>query len=184
MSDATDTAVPPCGGKCGRGEICNKRRDVCVKNPCHGKRCRRGEVCRSGKCKKRDTSPSTSSSKRGNACEPACGAGETCVKGECKLGNLSAKVVQSVARGGDKTTITLSRGTSHKVKPGMKGKVSGVGGFTITGCTPYRCTAVLNAPISKLGSKSRATIYRSGNASACRFAVRASGQRDREVSLC
>ena len=153
-------AEPACGGPCPRGQRCNKRKNRCVRDPCHNKRCPKGQVCRAGTCRARVVVGGSTTTRKTNTCEPACGAGESCVKGQCKLGNISAKVVQSVARSGDRTTITLSRGTSHKVSQGMKGKVLGVGSFSITSCTPYRCTAVLNAPISKLGAKNRATIYR------------------------
>ena len=61
---------------------------------------------------------------------------------------------------GQTTTITLNKGTKHKIKVGQSGKVSGVGSFKIIEAYEYRSKAVLKAPASKLGDKKSATIYR------------------------
>jgi hypothetical protein len=150
---------PACGGKkCPRGQYCSKSRDRCVKDPCHGKRCGAGETCRGGVCKakRRATVKPTRSS---GECDPPCTDGASCKKGKCKLGPLAARVVQSVPRG-QSTIITLNKGTTHKVKVGQSGKVSGVGSFKIIEAYEYRSKAVLSAPSSKLGDKKSATIYR------------------------
>jgi hypothetical protein len=149
----------PCGGKkCPRGQYCSTRKDRCVKDPCHGKRCGSGEVCRRGVCKPKPApkpKPATKSSSS-SECDPSCAK---CVKGKCKYGPLSARVVQSVARG-DQTTITLNKGSAHKVKKGQGGKVAGVGSFRIIEVYEVRSKAILKAPLSKLGAKKSATIYR------------------------
>jgi hypothetical protein len=153
-----------CGGqKCGRGEYCSKSKNRCVKDPCHGKRCGAGKVCRSGVCKaksKPKAKPSGTVAPRASGdCDPACSDGATCKKGKCRYPPLAAKIVQSVPRG-QTTIITLNKGTTHKIKVGQSGKVSGVGSFKIIEAWEYRCKAILSAPATKLAAKKSATIYR------------------------
>jgi hypothetical protein len=156
---AQGSKKPACGGKkCPRGQYCSKSKDRCVKDPCHGKRCAAGETCRGGVCKAR-RKPAARPTRSSGACDPPCTDGATCKKGKCKLGPLAARVVQSVPRG-QSTIITLNKGTTHKVKVGQSGKVSGVGSFRIIEAYEYRSKAVLSAPSSKLGDKKSATIYR------------------------
>ena len=150
-----------CEPACSSGKICVK--GDCVrkstkakrpyKDPCRGKKCPSGEVCRRGVCKPKTVRKSSS------ACDPPCTDGATCKKGKCRLGPLAAKIVQSVPRG-ETTIITLNKGTSHKIKVGQSGKISGVGSFKIIEAYEFRCKAILKAPSSKLGTKKSATIYR------------------------
>ena len=149
---------PACrGGKvCVDGDCVKKKKAATkrpAKDPCKGKRCPSGEVCRRGVCKTKAVRKSSS------GCDPPCADGATCKKGTCRLGPIAAKIVQSVPRG-ETTIITLNKGTSHKVKVGQSGKISGVGSFKIIEAYEYRSKAILKAPSSKLGSKKSATIYR------------------------
>lgn len=145
-----------CGGKCKKGEYCNKKKDRCYKDPCYGKNCPSNHYCSGGKCKAKATTPA----KKG-PCDPECdkSMGEKCTKGKCVLGPISARIVQSIPKG-QKTELTLNRGATLKVKKGQTGTVSGVGSFKIVEVYAVRCKAILNAPSSKLGDKKSATIYR------------------------
>lgn len=141
-----------CGGKCRRGETCNRRTDECVKDPCHGKRCGAGERCRNGEC--------VATAPRPGACDPPCGSGEKCVKGECTLGPIGVKVIQAIPKG-KSTVLILSRGSNDKIKKGMTGKLKGVGGsFAVKEVFPFRCKAVINKPSTEVGNAKSGTIYR------------------------
>ena len=149
-----------CGGKkCPRGQYCSTRSDRCVKDPCYKKKCGAGKVCRRGVCKSKASPKPKPKPKPSGECSPPCSDGATCKKGVCKYGPLPAKIVQSVPKG-QTTMITLNKGTTHKIKVGQSGKVSGVGSFRIVEAWEYRSKALLKAPSSKLGEKKSATIYR------------------------
>ena len=149
-----------CGGKrCPKGHYCSSKRNRCVKDPCHGKRCGSGKVCRGGVCKEKRKAVSKPKPKPTGDCSPPCSDGATCKKGVCRYGPIAAKIVQSVPKG-QTTMITLNKGTTHKIKVGQTGKVSGVGSFRIVETYEYRSKALLKAPASKLGEKKSATIYR------------------------
>jgi len=171
--------VPPCGGRCPSGQICNRRTNDCVRDPCAGKTCPAGERCVSGTCRAppvatcspacKDGATCTNGKCVGGAppsCNPACGDGEvcqgtTCVKQEVKLcGPVGAGVIQVIPNGGSSVVI-LNKGATQNVKVGQTGKIANVGpSFKITEVYPVRSKAVIDADAATIGNNKGATIQR------------------------
>lgn len=172
--------IAPCGGKCPKDQICNRKSNECVKDPCAGKTCPAGERCVSGVCKAPPPptcSPACTGGKTCTngkcvggdvaACNPACGEGQTCQNGACvgggevKLcGPVGAGVIQVIPNGGSSIVI-LNKGATQNVKVGQGGKISNVGpGFKITEVYPVRSKAVIDADAATIGNNKGATIQR------------------------
>ncbi|MEC9072892.1 MAG: hypothetical protein VX938_10950, partial [Myxococcota bacterium] len=146
---------PPCKDGCARGQQCNRRANRCVADPCYKKVCGSGKYCQGGTCRTRSTP-------KPRGCDPPCGDDETCKNNRCQakpLGPIQAKIVQAIPQG-KKTQLILNKGREHKVQVGQKGKIKGVGTFTITELFQFRCKAMINKPATALGNAKTATIFR------------------------
>ncbi len=149
--------VLPCGGACGKGMICNRTKNECVKDPSAGKACPAGEKCSGGVCK----APP-------KPCGGACAADEKCVSNKCEKaaaeapptgGGSVAASIQQVIPEGAKTAIILSAGTNKGVKKGDVGTISGVPGtFRVIEVYDYRCKARIDVAADVIGSKKAAVI--------------------------
>ncbi|MFO0749181.1 MAG: hypothetical protein U1F43_26485 [Myxococcota bacterium] len=173
--------VAPCGGKCPSGQICNKRTNECVKDPCAGKTCPEGQRCSGGVCKDipKATCPKCKDNETCNektakcekkpdvpapTCNPACAADESCVNGACaktpQCGPLGAGVIQVIPNG-NASIVILNKGAGAAVKVGQTGRIGGVNGsFKITEVYPVRCKAVIDVDAATIGNNKGATINR------------------------
>ena len=177
--------VAPCGGKCPSGQICNRRTDECVKDPCSGKVCPEGQRCSGGVCKEvakpTTCSPKCKSTETCNTstlkcepkdappatCNPPCGEGKKCQGTTCvdegppaMCGPVGAGVVQVIPNG-NSSIVILNKGAAQNVKVGQTGKIANVGpAFKITEVYPVRSKAVIDADAATIGNNKGATIQR------------------------
>lgn len=159
----TVVAETPCGGTCTGRKTCDVRTNRCVRrNPCKGVVCGGGKVCRGGVCRSRTRASAPV------GCTPACSRRETCKRHRCvpkkaqvapsggTIVKHNAQLVDRIPMG-SKTALILSKGRAHGVKQGDKGTVGGFS-FRVIAVYGTRCKVVVNAPMSKLAGKTRATI--------------------------
>jgi hypothetical protein len=144
--------ITPCGGPCGKGMLCNRVRNECVKDPCAGKVCPAGEKCSGGVCK----APP-------KPCNGACAADEKCVANKCEKAAAEAAPaasgpvrgsIQAITPEGNKTVIVISAGSKQGIKKGDTGSISGVpGAFRVIEVFEYRCKARIDVSADVIGSK-------------------------------
>lgn len=160
--------VRPCGGACPKGQLCNRTRNECVRDPCFQKTCAAGERCVGGTCKATAVTPTT------KQCTPACADGQTCntTSGKCEgggsvvavpdtcAGPLSGSIVQVLPQGG-KTVLVINRGSKVCVKVGQTGRIAGVNGvFKITEVYEFRSKGVIDVDDKTIGANRGITINR------------------------
>ncbi len=161
--------VKPCGGACAKGQICNRTRNECVRDPCYQKTCAAGEKCVGGTCKA--TPPVI------KPCNPACAAGQTCNNstGKCEgtptevppgpgpdtcAGPLNGSIVQVLPQGA-KSVLVINRGSKVCVKVGQTGRINGVNGvFKITEVYEFRSKGVIDVDDKTIGANRGVTINR------------------------
>jgi hypothetical protein len=151
--------VLPCGGACGKGMICNRTKNECVKDPCAGKVCPAGEKCSGGVCK----APP-------KPCGGACAADEKCVNNKCEKpaaeappagGGPVTASIQQIVPDGAKTTVIISAGTNKGIKKGDTGSISGVPGvLKVIEVYEYRSKARIDVSADVIGNKKTVVINR------------------------
>ncbi len=151
--------VAPCGGSCPRGQICNRKENECVRDPCFGKNCPSGERCYGGVCK---------AVPKPKPCGGKCGADEKCVSDKCVKedtspppsgGPITGSIVQ-ILPAGAKSTIFINRGSVKGVKVGMSGTIKGVPGgtFKIVEVYEFRCKATVDVDEKTIGTNKSVVI--------------------------
>jgi len=162
--------VKPCGGACPKGQLCNRSRNECVRDPCFQKTCAAGERCVGGTCKATAVTPTT------KQCNPACAAGQTCntTSGKCEggaavdptpvpdscAGPLNGSIVQVLPQGA-KSVLVINRGSKVCVKVGQTGRINGVNGvFKITEVYEFRSKGVIDVDDKTIGANRGVTINR------------------------
>jgi hypothetical protein len=93
-------------------------------------------------------------------CDPKCQEGFVCKQGKCVAsGNITAFILKR-EQAGDKTKITLNKGSNQGIAKGMKGSVNGVknGSFTIIEVFPVRSVGLCSAPYGETVNAKSATI--------------------------
>jgi hypothetical protein len=161
--------VKPCGGTCPKGQLCNRTRNECVRDPCYQKTCAAGEKCVGGTCRPTTVAPTA------KQCNPACAAGQTCntTSGKCEgtptdvtppadncAGPLNGSIVQVLPQGA-KSVLVINRGSKVCVKVGQTGRINGVNGaFKITEVYEFRSKGVIDVDDKTIGANRSVTINR------------------------